>query len=416
MSRETTDEGIERGTRNTLAAWVLVAAIGIAVLASVLGGDFLWAGLGAVVLAITLIPVGVYRRSTTMVPWEALCFVAIPLLSVPFGSILPRSVATFLTVAGLALVLAVELDAFTAVELSPSFAVVFVVITTMAIAGLWAVVQWVADRTFDTHYLHSLSDLMWALFAATLVGLAAGIVFAVYFRRIDPQRFGFEEGGKRHDSGETTAVQPSEGWLSEHQQRLLVRGLQVVLVGVLVYGVYRSDVGIIVNTVAALAVMELPAVLERDFRLPIDTGLTLWIVIPVFLHAIGTLGLYESVGLWDQLTHTLSSSLVAAAGYTTVRALDVHADSIYLPRKFMLVFILLFTLAFGVLWELLEFSLGGLATMTGTGSVLSQYSLENTMFDLMFDAVGGIIVAIWGATHLSNVSDAVATRMDAEGE
>nr|WP_223301900.1 hypothetical protein [Haladaptatus sp. R4] len=197
---------------------------------------------------------------------------------------------------------------------------------------------------------------------------------------------------------------------------MLVRSLQVVLVGVLAYGLYRANVGIVVNTAVALALMELPAVLERDYHLPVDTGLTLWIVVPVFLHAVGTVGLYESVGLWDQLTHTLSSSLVAAAGYTTVRALDVHADSIYLPRKFMLLFILLFTLAFGVLWELLEFGLGGLATMTGTGSVLSQYSLENTMLDLMFDTVGGVIVAVWGATHLSNVSDAVAARLDAGAE
>ncbi len=409
-------EGIVRGTRNALAAWILAAVIGISVLASVLGGDFLWAGLGLVALALALIPVGAYHRPTTMVPWEALCFVAIPLLSVPFGSILPLSVATFLTVAGLALVLAVELDAFTEVELSPWFAVLFVVITTMAIAGLWAVVQWVADRTLDMHDLHGLQSLMWSLLAATLAGLAAGIVFATYFRHIDSRRFGFRDGGKRRDSEETTAVQSSDGWLSDDQQRLLVRSLQVVLVGVLAYGLYRANVGIVVNTGVALALMELPAVLERDYHLPVDTGLTLWIVVPVFLHAIGTVGLYESVGLWDQLTHTLSSSLVAAAGYTTVRALDVHADSIYLPRKFMLLFILLFTLAFGVLWELLEFGLGGLATMSGTGSVLSQYSLENTMLDLVFNTVGGIIVAVWGATHLSNVSDAVAARLDAGAE
>nr|WP_231185060.1 hypothetical protein [Haladaptatus sp. DYF46] len=209
-----------------------------------------------------------------------------------------------------------------------------------------------------------------------------------------------------------TAVKSSEGWLSDRQQRRLVRALQVVLVGVLAFGVYRANIGIIVNTAVALALMELPAVLERDYRLPIDAGLTLWIVVPVFLHAIGTVGLYHSIGLWDQLTHTLSSSLVAAAGYTTVRALDIHADSVYLPKTFMVLFILLFTLAFGVLWELLEFGLDGLATTLGTASVLSQYSLENTMLDLVFDSVGGIIVAIWGAAHLSNVSDAVAARFD----
>ncbi|MFH5797540.1 hypothetical protein [Haladaptatus sp. CMAA 1911] len=412
MPRETTEEGIERGKRNALAAWALIVSVGIAVLTSVLDGDFLWAGFGLVALGVVLIPAGTYRRATAMVPWESLLLVAIPILSVPFGPILPRSVAVFLAVAALALVVSVELDAFSTVELSPSFAVLFVVVTTMAIAGAWAVVQWVVDVTTGMQNLRNLRAVMWSLFAATGVGIGAGILFAVYFQRIDPRRFGFRDGGKRHESDETTAVESSEGWLSDRQQRRLVRALQVVLVGVLAFGVYRANIGIIVNTAVALALMELPAVLERDYRLPIDTGLTLWIVVPVFLHAVGTIGLYQSIGLWDQLTHTLSSSLVAAAGYTTVRALDIHADSVYLPKKFMVLFILLFTLAFGVLWELLEFSLDGLATILGTTSVLSQYSLENTMLDLVFDSVGGVIVAVWGATHLSNVSDAVAARLD----
>lgn len=408
----TTDEGIEEGTRNAVLAWILVATMGTSVTTSFLAGDVLWAGFGLIAVGITLIPVGTYRRPAAMVPWEVLLFVALPLASVPFGPFLPRSVATFFAVAGLALVVAVELDAFTAVELSPAFAVIFVVVTTMAIAGVWAVVQWIADRSMGMQYLQGLHSVMWSLFAATGAGVGAGVVFAAYFQRVDTSRFGFRTGGKRHESEETTAVKRSEGWLSERRQRFLVRGLQLVLVGVLAVGVYRLDVGIVVNTSVALALMELPALLERDFRLPIDTGLTLWIVVPVFLHAVGTIGLYESIGLWDQLTHTLSSSLVAAAGYTTVRALDVHADSVYLPKKFMVLFILLFTLAFGVVWELLEFGLGGLATMTGTTSVLSQYSLENTMLDLVFDTVGGIVVAVWGATHLSNVSDAVAARLD----
>ncbi|WP_342765865.1 hypothetical protein [Haladaptatus sp. DYF46] len=412
MSRETTEEGIERGKRNALAAWILIGSIGIAVLVSVLDGDFLWSGFGLVALAVALIPVGTYRRATAMVPWESLLLVAIPILSVPFGPVLPRSVAVFLSVAALALVVSVEMDAFSTVELSPSFAVLFVVVTTMAIAGAWAVIQWVVDVTTGMQNLQNLRAVMWSLFAATGVGIGAGILFAAYFQRIDPRRFGFRDGGKRRESEEMTAVKSSEGWLSDRQQRRLVRALQVVLVGVLAFGVYRANIGIIVNTAVALALMELPAVLERDYRLPIDAGLTLWIVVPVFLHAIGTVGLYHSIGLWDQLTHTLSSSLVAAAGYTTVRALDIHADSVYLPKTFMVLFILLFTLAFGVLWELLEFGLDGLATTLGTASVLSQYSLENTMLDLVFDSVGGIIVAIWGAAHLSNVSDAVAARFD----
>ncbi len=410
FEEESTDGESIRQHRNALIAWFLVAAMGVAVVASVLRGDYLWAGFGIASLLLALLPVAVFRRPTAMVPWESLLAVAIGVFSVPFGLVLPRSAATFSAVAGLALVLAVEFDAFTELELSPFFAVLFVVVTTMASAGLWAVAQWVADRTLATQNLPSLSGVMWSLFVATCVGVVGGLVFALYFRRVDTARFGFRtDDGRKRRPGKI-AIGATEGWnLSETRQRQVVRGFQLALVGVLLFGLYRGNVGILVNTTVALVLMELPALLERNYGLPMDTRLTLWIVVPVFLHAIGTVGLYQSIGLWDQLTHALSSSLVAAAGYTTVRALDVHADSIYLPKEFMFVFILLFTLAFGVLWELLEFGLDGVASMTGTQSILAQYSLDNTMFDLVFDTVGGVVVAIWGARYLSHVADAIAS-------
>ncbi|WP_266080337.1 hypothetical protein [Haladaptatus caseinilyticus] len=410
LGTETTNGETTQRNRNALVAWFLVAAMGVTVLVSTLRGDYLWAVFGVASILIASVPALVFRRPTAMVPWESLLAVAIGLLSVPLGSLLPRSVATFVAVAGLALVLAVEFDAFTAVELSPFFAVLFVAVATMASAGVWAVVQWAGDRFFGMQNLPGLNAVMWSLFAATGAGVVAGLLFAAYFRRIDTARFGFGSDDGRKRGAETTAVGATEGWgLSETRQRQVVRGFQLVLVGVLLYGLYEVNVGIIVNTAVALALTELPALLERNYGLPMDTRLTLWIVVPVFLHAIGTVGLYQSIGLWDQLTHALSSSLVAAAGYTVVRALDVHADSIYLPKKFMFVFILLFTLAFGVLWELLEFGLDGIASMTGTQNVLAQYSLENTMLDLVFDTLGGVVVALWGARYLSNVANTLAS-------
>jgi len=79
-------------------------------------------------------------------------------------------------------------------------------------------------------------------------------------------------------------------------------------------------------------------------------------------------------------------------------------------------FILIFTLAFGVLWELLEFGLDGMASMTGTESVLAQVSLANTMSDLVFDLVGGVLVAVWGGAYLSGVSRSLADKLASEEE
>ena len=202
-------------------------------------------------------------------------------------------------------------------------------------------------------------------------------------------------------------------------QRRLSRAMQVVLVGIVFIGLDRGNVGIVANGAIALVVTYLPAVLERDHHIPMDAGLTLWLTTAVFLHAVGTVGLpgselsfYQSVWWWDHLTHTLSSSVVAAAGYATVRAIDEHTESVYLPGRFVFVFILLFVVAFGVFWEVIEFALGGIGSLMGGMSILTQYGLSDTMLDLLFDLLGGLIVAIWGGAYLSDVTGALREKLD----
>ncbi|MFC6835416.1 hypothetical protein [Halomarina ordinaria] len=208
--------------------------------------------------------------------------------------------------------------------------------------------------------------------------------------------------------------------ISERRQRQLVRLMELGLIGMFFIGLERGKTGIVVNTTVALAVTRLPSLLERDLRLPMDAGLTLWITTAVFLHAFGTVGLpgtastpYQSVWWWDHLTHTLSSSVVAAAGYSTARALELHSDSNHFPGPFMFVYLLLFVIAFGVLWEVVEFLIAEAAAMLGGDPVLTQYGLEDTMLDLVFNTIGGVIVALWGTAHLTDVADALSLRLTA---
>jgi hypothetical protein len=207
--------------------------------------------------------------------------------------------------------------------------------------------------------------------------------------------------------------------LSARRQRQLSRTMQVMLVVLVGLGLERGNLGIVVNATIGLGVTQLPAVLERDYHIPMDSALTLWITVAVFVHALGTAGLpgsttnfYRSVWWWDHLTHTLSSSIVAAAGYATARAIEFHSDNVSLPDRFMFVFILLFVLAFGVFWEVIEFAVAGLASISGTQSVLTQYGLEDTMLDLLFDTLGGVVVAVWGTAHLTDVIGAITERLD----
>lgn len=210
--------------------------------------------------------------------------------------------------------------------------------------------------------------------------------------------------------------------LTEGHQRLANRSMRVLLFGFLLVGLVEVRPGVVVNAGIGLLVTRLPSVLERDFDIPMDPGLTLWITAPVFLHALGTVGLpgmernvYASVWWWDNLTHVLSSSLVAAAGYATARALDAHVEDLDFPSRFLFVFILLLTIAFGVLWEILEFGLAELAEALGTDAVLVQYGVADTMTDLLFDGAGAVVVALWGVTRLTDVSEALQKRLENRG-
>jgi len=224
--------------------------------------------------------------------------------------------------------------------------------------------------------------------------------------------------------------------LSNRHQRLLVRAMEIGLVGMFFIGLDRGNTGIVVNSLVGIGVTRVPGVLERDYDIPMDAALTLWLTAAVFLHTLGTVGLpdtvvsllrgvgigvtdgsfYKETWWWDHMTHALSASIVAAAGYSVARAVDVHDENVTLPPQFMFAFILVVTLAFGVFWEVLEFTIGEAAALLGSGSVLTQYGLGDTLLDLVFDSVGAVIVATWGTAHLSDVVGALADRLESGGE
>ncbi|MFC3477445.1 hypothetical protein [Halobacterium litoreum] len=188
--------------------------------------------------------------------------------------------------------------------------------------------------------------------------------------------------------------------MDESVSRNLVRALQAGIAATLVFGLATQNVSVVVNAALGLLVTFVPAVVRRDFSLRLSPGVSVWVGAAVFLHTVGMTGPYHTVWWYDHLTHAFSAALVAAAGYTTARALDYHREDLYFPRPFLAVFILLVTMAFGVLWEVVEFVGREAAFATNLDPVLVQYGIDDTLLDLVFDAVGAVLVATVGARHL----------------
>ncbi|WP_135823674.1 hypothetical protein [Halorussus ruber] len=208
--------------------------------------------------------------------------------------------------------------------------------------------------------------------------------------------------------------------VSERAQAGLVRLLQVVMVAIFVVGLSLGNAGIAVNAAVGLLVTQLPALLEKRYQITMDVALVLWITLAMFLHAFGTLplpgldfaSLYGSTWWWDHMTHALSSSLVVGSAYAVTRAVQEHTEYIHLGPKFTFAYLLVFVMAFGVFWELLEFYIAVAARLLGIPKILTQYGLGDTILDLSYNTLGGLLVAVFGTAYLTGVSDQLLARLE----
>ncbi|MFO7927877.1 MAG: hypothetical protein ACQET5_03210 [Halobacteriota archaeon] len=179
------------GRANALIAWPFVGILGLVLVESVLDFDRLWILFVTTTGLIVVIPPIAYRDWRVMLPWEVLLLALAPVLVRGlFGGEL-GTFAYYLSIAGLALIVTVELHMFTRMRMTHWFAVVFVVMATLASAAAWAVIRWNADRLLGTEFLSTpgitgeeanailMAEFVWV----TLAGIAAGLLFDAYFKR-----------------------------------------------------------------------------------------------------------------------------------------------------------------------------------------------------------------------------------------
>ncbi|WP_254522675.1 hypothetical protein [Natrinema caseinilyticum] len=410
--------------RDATMAWLVTVVLAVFAIRYGLTNSYRWFAFTAFAVVIVLLPVAAFRDPLSIPPWDLVVLVLVPVADAAlFGESVLTAITTYVAVAAISLIVAVEMDRFTVVRMNHSFAVVFVVLMTLAVAGGWNVVQWLADVALGTDYLldgrsqdAANRALMIEFAYAAIAGLLAGLLFDRSFRSYSESVS--EQPSPTNEPGPDTNAEPIPAPIRDRLDvpdetvRRLSRGIQIALAGLLLFGLVRRDLTTVVNAGVALAITFLPAVLERDARLPLEPGLVFWLTAAVFLHALGSAGAYALVGQWDSLTHTLSASIVAAAGYAVVRGIDLHTDEVSLPTTMLFAFILVFVLAFGVLWELLEFAIDESARRLGFQAVVAQYGLNDTIVDLLFDGAGAVVAAIWGALYLTDLSRRIANRLE----
>lgn len=388
-------------------------------------GRFMWTILIALVIGIIIAPAIKMHKLSVMPSWFFIFLAIMPIIgSSTAWYFFATSIPFYISVATIALLLAAEINWFTSVKMNYMFAILLVIDTTLAISGLWHLIEWLLDIYLGTGYLptgptpEAVNDAVMIQFIyAALAGIAAGIFFGLYFK--------YSENADIIDVPTHVSVETDDYithrppvailrlfQISDEKKQLITKILHTGLVALLVFGIFIKDLSTTVNASTGLVLTYMPYFITRKYNVQQHTGLVLWLTLAIFLHTAGTFAFYDHIDKWDHVTHALSASVVAAAGYTMIRAIDIYADEIYIPPRVLFLFILIFVLAMGVVWEIIEFLSDELTSALGYEAILAQHGIGDTMLDLMFDLFGAVLAATWGTAYLSDISYRLAARLE----
>ena len=173
-----------------------------------------------------------------------------------------------------------------------------------------------------------------------------------------------------------------------------VYAIRCAILAVFVEGFRQRNPGAVVNAVLSLAVTYLPGVVERLFGVEFHPWQRIYAGIAMFAHAVGMLGPYDDTWWWDHLTHTLSATLIGGVAHTIARRRGRD------PRSRVLAV----TVGVGGLWELAEYAIHVVCDRLGFEPILVHYSQRDSLFDLLFDLLGALVVITFGDRLLSNLT------------
>lgn len=160
--------------------------IGIVFIGSLLQARVLWSIFTGALLTTVILPPVANKNLQLMLPWELVLVSAIPVIArFTEYSALSGQVATYFALAAFSLIIVVELDIFTSLKLNSSFAVITVLVGTLALGGLWSLLQFWHGEFTGVQHIADNTALMHDYLNITLTGLMAGIVFNLYFERRD---------------------------------------------------------------------------------------------------------------------------------------------------------------------------------------------------------------------------------------
>lgn len=189
-----------------------------------------------------------------------------------------------------------------------------------------------------------------------------------------------------------------------HRRVTLALQLILLIEAVLAFAGGRWMVGFLSSFIILITLI--PLLFERRFRVYAPPQLQLLAVIFVFatLFLGEVYDYYNRFWWWDIALHASSGFLLGILGFLLVHVMnETERLDLHMKPGFVAFFAFLFALGVGTVWEIFEFSMDGLFGMNMQKPMLGDPSgLTDTMWDLVVDALGALVISVLGYRDLKN--------------
>jgi len=179
-------------------------------------------------------------------------------------------------------------------------------------------------------------------------------------------------------------------------KKLILYFLRTILLAMSLFLVYKADYLFAFSAFMAAVISFIP-LLSKRYNLKLPWILEFLIAFALVLHIVGGeyYNFYKISYIFSPIMHFLGTAIIALFAYMVVYALKL-SKHIKVSILMIGIFTLAFSLAIGTFWEICEFAADRYLGTNSQGDGINP--LDDTMYDLMWDGLAGLVVAIIGSS------------------